>query len=608
MMAGAGLAILAVAIVASGDAVARILYRRFAAEEPAAVERCVAGALLGLILWIAATWVLAIAWALTRRNLLVLAALFVIGGAVSARGLFSRLKRPSLVLLPIVAWCAFILWRSSIVPPASHDALTYHLPKAAMIVQAEGFPRFPVSDPRIRTFPSNYELLLADVLILTRSDALTEWIGTAAYLLFLGIMAMYAQRWWGPGIHVPLTVLAAAAAPLLLLHSGHDKNDLLTGVFAAGALYWSAQWCARRGAAPAVLAILCGVTAAGTKMNAAAIVAGIAPFGIAALIRKPPRLRPLLGAIAFALVALLLCGGWVFVQNARSGSDENATATTAGMPTSAYGQWGNLWEMPYLIARVSLGLDPALPRSSGERITWLTEDLYSSHFGALFAIALIALPFCIARYARDGDVPLRSERAIASGAAAIAFLILLPIVQVPSTPPPILRLSMFLLPIVFGWTLAPAVRELAASRFRRWIPALAGALVLVFAAYAVDVALNDLFVPLEHVRWCAAHPHTRRIFWSPNRAASIADSMAGPHDTIAVAGGRDVWRYPAYGAALSRTVLYVDAPQQIPNAAQWVVVDSTPEETRFFDGLRRDPRFALVYHDRVLSQSVFRRR
>ena len=573
----------------------------------AGLERFVARVLVALSLWIAASWVLAIFSALTRRNLLIVAALFVIAGlALIRRAESPRLHSWSVVIgIVILAWCGFVLWRSSVVPPASHDALTYHLPKAAMIVQAEGFTRFDVPDPRVRTFPSNYELLLADVMILTGSDALTEWISTAAYLFFLVIVAMYARGWWGPGIHVPISVLAAAAAPLLLLHSGHDKNDLLTAVFMAAALYWSAAWCVRRGAAPAMLAILCGALAVGTKMNAAAIVIGIAPFGIAALIRKPPPLRAFLGALAFAIIALLLCGGWVFVQNARSTTDEIASRSTVGLPTTAYGEWRNLWEMPYLIIRVSLGLQARLPWT-GERWTWPVENLYASHFGVVFGLCVLALPFCIWRYSRDGD---GRERTIASLAALIAFLVLLPIVQYArSTPPAILRYSTFLLPIVIGWTIGPAVRTLAASRFHRWTHAIAAILLAVFIANAVDLGLSDTYVPIEHVRWCVGHPNTRKIYWMPNRAASIADAMAGPRDAIAVAYDRDTWSYPAYGVAWTRTVTYVNTAEQVPDSAKWVVVDTVPEQTRFYETMRRDSRFELVHRHDQLNQSVFRRR
>jgi hypothetical protein len=609
-----GFALLCAAIVTAGCAVARWLYRRFDPDAPP-LERFVAGALLGVILWLAANWALAITFTLTRRNLLIVAALFAIaalsslpsprsrgeGGRRPGDGRHSPAVRPTTIAaaLVIAAWCAFVLWRGSVVPPASHDVLTYHLPKALMIARAHGYERFDVPDLRIATFPSNYELLLADVLILAKSDRLTEWIGTGFYLLFLGVVALFARAWWGKGAHVTAAVLAAAGAPLLLLHSGHDKNDVMTAAFAAAALFWSARWCARRGALPAMLAIACGAAAVGTKMTGAAVAIGIAPFGIAALLRRRPRPAAFAGALLFAVVALLLCGGWVFVENARAPLPHVA----AGLPTSQYGQWANLWKVPYLAVRVSLGLDGSLP-FTGERWPWPAENLFASHYGPAFALAALALPFCLWRYRGD------AERTIAAAAAAIGVAVLLPLIQYPRiAQPSILRYTLFALPVLYGWTIAPIVRNL------RYAPAIVAALAVLFGIYALDMAWNDALAPLPYARWCAEHPGTREIFWSSAHAESVVDRMAGPHDTVAIHGEYDTWIYPAYGAALSRNVVFALAPRDIPPDAQWVVIDQMPskqdgpdaEELEFFRALSRDPHFRLVYRNERANQAVFRR-
>jgi hypothetical protein len=542
-------------------------------------------ALVAIILWIAVNWALAITSALTKRNLLIAAAIFVVA-AVVAIAKDPPALRPlrAAPYVVIVLWCAFVMWRGSVVPPASHDALTYHLPKALMIARAHGYPHFDSPDPRIATFPSNYELLLADVLILTGGDRLTEWIGTAFYGLFLGVVAMFARRWWGEGLHVTACVLAAAGAPLLLLHSGHDKNDVMTATFAAAALYWSAVWCVRRGAVPAMLAIACGATAIGTKMSAAAIAIGVAPFGIAALIRRPPRLKAFAAALLFALAALLLCGGWVFVQNVRTPPPAAAPAMAAGMPTAQYGEWRHLWEVPYLATRVSLGFGAYWP--------WPAENLFSSHYGPIFGLAVLALPFCIWRYRGD------RERAIAGGAAAIAFFVLLPLAQYPTLAlPSILRYTAFVLPVLYGWTVAPFVRGF------RYASVIIVALIAIFAMNAADMAWNDAFAPLSYARWCAAHPGTREIFWASNHAGSVVDRLAGPYDTIAIRPGADAWIYPAYGAGLTRTVVFVD--RAVPESAQWVVIDDA-RDSEFFNAMAGDARFELVY--RRERQAVFRRK
>ncbi|HEV2719684.1 MAG TPA: hypothetical protein VG323_06670, partial [Thermoanaerobaculia bacterium] len=519
---------------------------------------------------------------------------FVLGGAAALRPFSARIRGWSIVAAAVIAiWCAFVLWRGSVVPPASHDVLTYHLPKAVMLARAHGYRHFDVPDSRITTFPSNYELLLADVLLLGGSDRLTEWIGTASYLLFLGIVALYARRWWGDGIHVAASVMAAAGAPLLLLHSGHDKNDVMTAAFAAAALFWSARWCAERGAVPTMMAIACGATAVGTKMTAAAVVLGVAPFGIAALIRKPPKPKAFAGALLFAICTFLLCGGWVFIQNRRAPAPLS-THIASGLPTAEYGEWSHLWKVPYYALRVSLGLGAGWP--------WPSENLFSSHYGPLFGLAVLALPFCIWRYRAGG------ERAVAGIAAAIAFFVLLPLPQYPYIAlPSILRYTAFIVPVLYGWTLAPLVRDLAMSRYRRYVHGVMALLVALFAANAADMAWNDSFAPLPYARWCAEHPNTREIFWSSSHAESVVDRMAGPHDKIAIHIGSDAWIYPAYGAAVSRTVVFAAAVGEIPADAQWVVIDQNPGSLRFYNAMLRDRRFRLVYRQERDNQAVFRR-
>jgi hypothetical protein len=584
-----GFALVCAAIAGTGCGAARWLYRRFDPDAPA-LERHVAGALIGAILWIAANWALALSSALTRRNLVIVACAFAVAALASLRRPPRIGLRPWTLLAALIigAWCGFVLWRGSVVPPASHDVLSYHLPKAVMLARAHGYARFDVADMRVAAFPSDYELLLSDVLLLAKSDALTEWIGTAFYLLFLGVVALFARGWWGRGEPVTAAVLAAAGAPLLLLHSGHDKNDVMTAAFAAAALFWSARWCVRRGALPAMLAIACGAAAVGTKLTAGAMALGIAPFGLAALLRKRPRPGPFAGALLFAAVAFLLCGGWVYVDNARRPLPHVA----AGVPMTQYGEWANLWKVPYLTVRVSVGLDGTLP--TGERWPWPAENLFASHYGAIFAIAVIALPFCLWRYRGD------AERTIALGAAAIGVAILLPLIQVPRIAnPSILRYTLFALPALYGWTIAPGVREL---RYRH---AVLAALVVFFAGNAADIAWNDVLVPLPYARWCARHPGTRTIFWSSTHAASVLDRMAGPRDTVALHGEYDVWIYPAYGAALSRNVVIVRSVREIPPDAQWVAVDG---DRQFIDALLPDPRFRLVYREERTEQAVFRLR
>ena len=120
-------------------------------EEMTPLERVTAGAVVGLTLWIAVNWILALSHILTRLTLSIAAVAFV-GAAVFL--LWRRLRFPRFdpwtiaVLVPIAIWICYVLWRGVILPPDNHDALAYHLPKAALIAQTHGYDYFVTGDPR----------------------------------------------------------------------------------------------------------------------------------------------------------------------------------------------------------------------------------------------------------------------------------------------------------------------------------------------------------------------------------------------------------------------------------------------------------------------------
>lgn len=608
-----GFILLTIAIFGTGQAAARMLYRRFGDEEPSTIEGFVTAAILGLTLWLAVQWILTMTFSLTARNVLIAASAFAIVGLPAIRKPERlNLDRWSAVCaIPIAAWSAFVLWRGYVVPPVNHDLMTYHLPKAVLLIRARGLEEFSFPDPRIRTFPANYELLLADLLLLSGDDRLIEWISVITYLLFVAVAGMYARRWWGAGRHVAASMLVVAASAVLLIHSGHAKNDLLTGVFAAVAVYWSARWCTRGGVLAAMLAILCGVAGVGTKLSAAAIVIGVAPFGLAALLRRPPSPRALGRAAVFAAVALILCGGWVFVVNATASGPEEL-ADSAGVPTPVYGDWRLMLELPFVITRVSLGLGSDVPWT-GEHWPWLPYDLFGPHLGPLMALCAVAVPIGILRHRRLGpDAVLANERLIATAVALIAFAVLLPIVHTPRTAAQaVVRYAVFILPVCAAWTIAPLIRSVG-----RYAPIVLAVLVSNFVLQATLVATEDAHAPLSYATWCARNPGTRRVHTPPQRAAAVADAMAGANETIAVSGSDGAWIYPAYGANASRHVEVFTDAARVPPGARYIAVDHipldilhpAPRELRMIETLSNDPRYQLVYHDKRFNQAVFRRR
>jgi hypothetical protein len=611
-----GFVLTAAAVFACGLAVSQRVWR----DEAGPAERALAAAVVGLAIWLAANWLLAIAHLFVRPALITVAVLMALVAAVLRPRFGLALGRGLGLGIPIALWTLFALWKGFVLPPQTHDALAYHLPKAAMIAQAHGFEHFAAPDPRITSLPANYELLLADVLVMSGSDTCTEWLGTLSFLLFLCATAAVAERWWPQHPHRAATALAAAGAPLLLLHSTADKNDLLLGALCVAAILWAA----RGGRVPMLLAVVSLAMAGGLKPTAAAVLIALAPF----LLMRWRELRLAELAVA-AVLAFLLLGGvaWIDVFGLNHAG---AAGPPAGFESSAkYGDFANVWRVPLLALLV-----PFEPNPNAVWVPWLHEywywphyEIFFSHYGALVSIlAVFAVIFAFRR-----NEPNR-ERTIGTIAALAAAALILPMQMRPlgmfAAMP---RYVVFVLPVIVCWSVPPLL-ELLGRRSPLLAQTFAAALVAFFAVSAFDVALNDRMAPLRFVRWAAQHPGDRHIWFMPNRAASVADRRAGAHDTIAVDGGFDTWTYPAYGAHLTRRVVFIH-DDVVPPAAQWVVIDHAygrvwrdpnltdmgkfwnyvgrgkpdPAEVRLQLALERDPRWTEVFYDPRLNQAVFER-
>lgn len=644
-------AAIAVAIVVTGTAAVAFLWSRFdGPHDLRPAELLTAGAVCGLGLWLAIHWILAIAHELTRLSVGLTAGVFLaaaIAVLVRKRGDFWRATAPNetaailAFLVPLLLWSIFIFWRGSVLPPLSHDALAYHLPKALMMMRAQGFEVFEAPDVRIGGLPANYELLVADVMILSGSDRVTEWIGTFAFVLFLAATAAVAQRW---GLRLPgtvVTVMGTASAPVVLLHSGADKNDLLTMFFSLASVVFGARWCVTGGRTSAALAMTAMALAVGTKPNAAAIAAGLLPFALWRIWRllrdRRLKVRDVVITGAFAFIIVLLGGGWSYIANWLATGDASMSAAAAAVPALAparYGDWFSYWQFPYLLLTI-----PFSRTANGVWVPWADEywfwphyEIYWSHYGFLFTLAVLLIPLAVRRYGR-GERAL--ERRIALSSAAIAVAIMLPVVQRPiglygAYP----RYMLVILPLVIAWTMAPIADELWMRR-RIWGGMFAAAIAASFTAYALLCVEKDRFAPLEYVMWMGRHPGNRSIAFMGGRAASVVDRRAGPNDKIAVDGSFDTWVYPAYGARLSRAVVFLPpnaTPADVPADAEWVIIDRSwssiwsqdmkdmgdgwthlgngrpaPGDVRFLNLMKQDPRFRLVYQLPKFNQSVFRR-
>ncbi len=609
-------------------------------------ERLVAGTLAGIALWVAFSWCLALTGQLDRAPLLIAACAVMAAAAfIVARKL---LKRPHVrvpfpdgisiaALVPLGGWIVYVLWRGSLLPPCNHDALSYHFPKAVFMMRAHGFRYFDTPDGRMNAFPANYELLLSDLLLLTGSDRLSEWINAAAYVLFLVSVAAVAQRWWGKGRHTTGAVIATAFTPVLLLHSGADKNDLLTVLFCVWGLLWISRWYAGGGRVPWVLAILSFALAAGTKASAAAVFIACLPFIAYRVIANVRRRQS--GAhfwtltILASVAAFFLLGCIVYPIDVVHAGSVHATTMPTNQSGPLYGDWANLWQYPYLLLTVpfSQSIYSVWVPWHQQAWFWPRYELFFSHYGKLVSILTCILPLCVYRYR------VRREQLVFTAGAILGFLLTVPIVHRPrgyfATDA---RFLSFVVVAIVCWTVAPLVRELEMSSKRAAAAAIA-ALSLMFVFGAFEFGMNDTFAPWDYVRVAAREGGTRRVWVHPWRACFVIDRMAGLHDVVAVDGTTDIWIYPAMGASLSRPIVFIapgPGPVRVPPAAQWVMVDRSwtairgnpkltdmgqywryvwkgqpsADDLRVVNALSADPQWELVYWNRQALQAVFHRK
>lgn len=590
---------------------------------------------IGSALWIASVWIPALLHGLTRPVMIgrtLLAVILAATAFLSRRPQWPRIARVHLIwIVPISAWVGYVLWRTAFLPPLTHDALAYHLPRAVLWIREHGFAplNLPI-DPRVRLLPANYEMLLADAMLLQRSDALTEWIAVFFYAAFVVACGALAQRWWpGRDWSVAVIMLVSAAVPVVLLHTGADKNDVMVAFFIVSAFLWGGRWLADGEIAALLLCILAIAAAIGTKPQGLVLGVCLAPLllwrgwcdrrrGVAAIT----------GVLLFSIAALALLGGAFYVSRFL----DTPRGEESGFVQ--YNDWANLWQAPWVLltapfATTTAGLDVPWASSSWY---WRRDEIYFSHLGIPFAICAVAAPFALWRFRREEPERAPERHAVAAAALAM-FVLLLPVRDVPMPHgiyvAALPRYVLFLVPIVFALTIVPSIRG-ARPEYRVAIVTIA---LLYFAMEARIAATQDRFVPLGYVRWTRAHPGTRVIPFDRGRAASVLDTAAAQTDKVAFGAGYGAWIHPVFGSSLQRPVTFIDRIESIPQDATWVVVDrnwrviwqhpnfrdssqyleylgkGTPsaEDRRLVEQLMRDPRFELVYFTGRSNQAIFRR-
>jgi hypothetical protein len=649
--------------------------------ETGPLEVVAAWAIVTLFLWTSVNWVLAPLRGIRPAALLSFAALAAAtgvptlrrelspGGGIrrGVRALFGPGMGPwswLLVLAPLSCWLVFAAWRGSFTPIMNHDALSYHLPRAVDIARSSTWRYLPVQDYRLASFPSSYEMLLADVILLSGDDQATSLVGILTYGAGIAMAAAMGERRWGTGTLAWFTALVWAGTPLALLHSVGHKNDLLFFVETAGAAMWGARWAARGGVFPLWLATVSTALAVGAKIFGFALLpaalVSLGPFGLwargRAALRKP---RALVGWIA-AVLALLVLGGLApYVADAVHLHDPpfplfpgDPAAYRLNM-VPHYGAWGNI---PKFFASMLMA-----PFSWSSRVLWMPwldaysfwprYEIYFSNYGALVAVFAMLIPCVLvtSRTSPFGEVKRREARAATAFLLTVTALTLPVSYHVEGYFNGMGRYLLFLpiLAVEWGparWIVAQAAKVAGDVRDGVMLDRIGARLGRVplfvaaafFAYSAVDNALHDSFAPYPYLRSLREYPR-RDLAFKDLHASQKLDQRAGPGDRVLVDGGFGAWIHPAFGAKLTRPLEYL-SPVESERAGQieradWVLVDhyfgvvwggekltdmskagyidtgdADPRELVFAERMLQDPRFEIAYEEARRHQIVLHRR
>jgi hypothetical protein len=627
------------------------------AEELMPLERVAAVITIGFALWLASIWVLAIPHLYVRPLILLRTSLAVTVAIALCIMRRTALPRPTITSqtlligiasLPIVFWVIWILWRGWLVPPLSHDALSYHLPKAILFLRLHGFAYLDLPGLVTRKLPPNYELLLSDIIALEGSDQITEWLSTLFYVGFVLVSGALVQRWWRSRPVADATILLLiAGSPILLLHSGAHKNDVMAAMFMIASMVWGGRYYSRGEHSALAMFILASVAGAGTKPQAGVLVLAFAPAILWRMqrdLRSAPRLltpKRVVALVSFGMACVFLLGGYSYLTNlwAEHSFGGHHAVVTKTAPTVLYGDWANLWQGPWVLLT-----GPFSPWTDdiwvpGEASTWFWKrhEIYFGHLGVPFALCALLLPLGLWYLRHDEPLELARERLVVSVIALVTFVALLPVVFYPHGFYPISlpRYALFILPVTFACTLGPLLRRIEA------VPFAASAVMMIaslwVSADAIDNAVNDRFCPIKYVAWVNQHRGTRSLAFPDQRSEQVIDHLAGPTDKVAVDSDGFAWSYPAFGAALQRPVYYIaetDGTPAIPRDATWVAIDrgfnaawlaprftnlslwrkylgkGSPTERDLYvlRYMLKNPRYGLIYLNPHSNQAVFRLR
>ena len=564
-------------------------------EDP--LEQASLAFLLAFAALVAANWALAACGFLTWKALVACTVGFAMGGMgllyrnrPAPGTLRSNLSVPpgavAVLAAPALAGI-YVIVRGSVMAVEEFDALSYHLPKAVEIMRAQTIPFIPSGDFRIPYFPWNYEVLLADGLILAHGDQQSFWIGLLPTLGLLACAGAIFRRSWPrlTGLETLLGVLFVASTPVLILHSGALKNDALFSFFLLCTLHWTVRWSQEGGRKALFLALVSLALAFGTKSTALFLlpVMGFALWHYRSKWPFRGTARAWFTGLGFAGLAVVLSGSaWPLLNVVWSGHPLGETAMVGGISgfqsnaVPNYLGFSNLWKFPILAV-----LRPFSSSDAGVWVFWKHEYWYwpayngiYGHFGWLCSALLLLVPFGILKH--RGSAGDGSGYRAAFIWASLGFVVLsLP--QGYRVDGMFATFPRYLLcvPVLVGmWSLLPCLLWIRGKG--RGIPATAAglALTLYFAGQAFLYLVNDSSKPLRAVVNGLGGTEKRPELG----VESIVDQVAGPEDSIAYDSGYGGFVYHLYGIGLTRPLIYLPrhpGPIAIPPGVKWVVIDRT---------------------------------
>jgi len=209
-----------------------------------------------------------------------------------------------------VGWWTFLVL---LFPPYAWDALTYHMPKVALMLQTGRINAFPTENAFINAYPSNGEILFGWNSLVLRNDLIAD--GTQILFALAAALALYGiARKVGLSRQNSLVGVTFLLIPIVIQQSAVPYTD----VIAAALFLCAVNFALSRGPAwihPVLLGLAVGLNI-GTKYFY--LIAAFLPalfYFIPALRRDKPGRTAAVRGIAVFLAAVVLTGGTWYVRN-----------------------------------------------------------------------------------------------------------------------------------------------------------------------------------------------------------------------------------------------------------------------------------------------------